>query len=196
MLSLPIIEYRHLSWWCSWLIWSRSVRDGGSDPSNNLTKSTAKLAFADGHCVATHSPGSIHDCKCFAKAQSLLVSISHRLGLGKSGAAAGLQFLWWYPSQRLLPRKPRGISVKFEATAPTMRQSFCCENCRLRTTPESVRFLWRRDYPGFVMVLLSAMRSGVTDNLINELRMGLGVEHCNGGGTGCARYSCQSHSGN
>ena len=73
------------------------------------------------------------------------------------------------------PRKPRGGSVEFEATAPTMRQSFCCENCRRRTTPESVRFLGRRVYPGFVMVLLSAMQSGVTDNLINELRMSLGM---------------------
>ena len=73
------------------------------------------------------------------------------------------------------PRKPRGGSMEFEATAPTMRQSFCCDNCRRRTTPESVRFLGRRVYPGFVMVLLSAMQSGVTDNLINELRLSLGV---------------------
>jgi hypothetical protein len=34
--------------------------------------------------------------------------------------------------------------------------------------------------PGFVMVLLSAMQSGVTDNLINELRLSLLVAHkCN-----------------
>ena len=73
------------------------------------------------------------------------------------------------------PRKPRGGSVEFEATAPTMRQSFCCDNCRRRTTPESVRFLGRRVYPGFVMVLLSAMQSGVTDTLIDELQLHLGV---------------------
>lgn len=35
--------------------------------------------------------------------------------------------------------------------------------------------LGRRVYPGFVMVLLSAMQSGVTDNLINALRLSLGV---------------------
>lgn len=73
------------------------------------------------------------------------------------------------------PRKPRGGSVEFEATAPTMRQSFCCDNCRRRTTPESVRFLGQRVYPGFVMVLLSAMQSGVKDTLINELQLHLGV---------------------
>lgn len=72
------------------------------------------------------------------------------------------------------PCKPRG-SGELEMTAATTRHSFCCDKCRRRTTPESVRFLRRRVYPGFVMVLLSAMQSGVTDNLINELRMSLGV---------------------
>jgi hypothetical protein len=72
------------------------------------------------------------------------------------------------------PRKPRG-SGELETTAATTRHSFCCDKCRRRTTPESVRFLGRRIYPGFVMVLLSAMQSGVTDKLINELRLSLGV---------------------
>lgn len=73
------------------------------------------------------------------------------------------------------PRKPRGGSIELETTAPTIRQIFCCNNCRRRTTPEAVRFLGRRVYPGLVMILLSAMQSGVTDNLINELRLSLGV---------------------
>lgn len=73
------------------------------------------------------------------------------------------------------PRKPRGGSVELDTTAPITRQSFCCDRCRRRTTPESVHFLGRRVYPGFVIVLLSAMQSGVTDNLINELRLSLGV---------------------
>jgi hypothetical protein len=73
------------------------------------------------------------------------------------------------------PRKPRGGAVV--ATEATTRHSFCCDKCRRRTTPESVRFLGRRVYPGFVMVmvLLSAMQSGVTDTLINELQLHLGV---------------------
>ena len=71
------------------------------------------------------------------------------------------------------PRKPRGGAVM--ATEATTRHSFCCDKCRRRTTPESVRFLGRRVYPGFVMVLLSAMQSGVTHTLINELQLHLGV---------------------
>lgn len=43
----------------------------------NLTKSTAKLAFPSRHCVATRSPGSIHDRQCVAKAQLLSVCINH-----------------------------------------------------------------------------------------------------------------------
>ena len=94
------------------------------------------------------------------------------------------------------PRKPRSGSVELETTAPTMRQSFCCDKCRRRTTPESVRFLGRRVYPGFVMVLLSAMQSGVTDTLFTNCSCTWAwrVEHCNGGGTGGARYSRQPHS--
>lgn len=73
------------------------------------------------------------------------------------------------------PRKPRGGSVDLDTTTPTTRQSFCCDRCRRRTTPASVRFLGRRVYPGFVLILLSAMQSGVTDNLIHELRLSVGV---------------------
>ena len=71
------------------------------------------------------------------------------------------------------PRKQRE-SGELETVAATTRYSFCCEKCRRRTIPESVRFLRRRIYPGFV-IFLSAMQSGVTDNLINELRLSLGV---------------------
>jgi len=73
------------------------------------------------------------------------------------------------------PRKPRGEPKETDSVAATTRQSFCCDRCRRRTTPESVRFLGRRVYPGFIMVLLSGMQSGVTNNLINKLRLHLGV---------------------
>lgn len=72
------------------------------------------------------------------------------------------------------PRKPQ-VSGELEAAVATTRHSFCCDKCRRRTTPESVRFLGRRVYSGFVVVLLSAMQSGVTDNLIKEFRLSLGV---------------------
>lgn len=73
------------------------------------------------------------------------------------------------------PLKPQGRSVELETTAPTMRKSFCGDKCRRRTTPESVLFLGRRVYPGFIMVLLSCMQCGVTDTPINELQLHFGV---------------------
>ncbi|MFM0150870.1 hypothetical protein P0D89_53600, partial [Paraburkholderia sp. RL18-085-BIA-A] len=57
----------------------------------------------------------------------------------------------------------------------TRRHSFCCQTCRRRTTPASVRFLGRRFYAGTVVVLLSAMDDGVTNRRIEELRRVLGV---------------------
>ena len=56
------------------------------------------------------------------------------------------------PHRACYPRKPRGGSVELETKIPTMRQSLCCDKCKRRTTPESVRFLGRRVYPGFIMV--------------------------------------------
>ncbi|MEM5384113.1 hypothetical protein VSR68_11015 [Paraburkholderia phymatum] len=71
------------------------------------------------------------------------------------------------------PRKPRGLSDS--ADPPSRRHSFCCETCRRRTTPASVRFLGRRVYTGAVVVLVSAMGEGVTNRRIEELRAVLGV---------------------
>jgi len=71
------------------------------------------------------------------------------------------------------PRKPRGLSDS--ADPPSRRHSFCCEACRRRTTPASVRFLGRRVYTGTVVVLVSAMDEGVTNRRIEELGRVLGV---------------------
>jgi hypothetical protein len=70
-------------------------------------------------------------------------------------------------------RKPRGLPDPIER--PDRRYSFCCQTCRRRTTPASVRFLGRRFYAGTIVVLMSAMDDGVTNRRIEELRHVLGV---------------------
>ena len=55
-------------------------------------------------------------------------------------------------------RKPRGPCSA--AVDPT-RFSFCCGICRRRCTPKSVRFLGRRVYWGSVVVLATALCSGL-----------------------------------
>jgi hypothetical protein len=52
------------------------------------------------------------------------------------------------------PRKPRGVPPAHE-DAYSVRYSFTCGRCDLRTTPPSVRFLYRRLYVAAVVLLAS-----------------------------------------
>jgi hypothetical protein len=70
------------------------------------------------------------------------------------------------------PRKVRGLAVE------AWRDSFCCatEGCRRRVTPGSVRFLGRRVYAGFIVVLLTALRHGLSADRVQVLQEQLGVD--------------------
>lgn len=70
-------------------------------------------------------------------------------------------------------RKPRGLPPDLEE-AHYRRLSLCCDDCRQRATPPSVRFLGRRVYTGVVMVLASARR--LTAARLRELQATLGVD--------------------
>ena len=72
-------------------------------------------------------------------------------------------------------RKPRGGPKKDEEL---YRDSFCCDQdgCRKRHTPPSVRFLGRRVYWGFVVVLVSAMQHGLKPERVGVLRKQLGID--------------------
>ena len=56
------------------------------------------------------------------------------------------------------PRKPRGCPPELRPDFQT-RFSFCCSQCRKRTTAVSVRFLGRRVYLGLAVVLMSVRRT-------------------------------------
>jgi len=70
------------------------------------------------------------------------------------------------------PRQPRG------GPDWKVRYSYCCarEGCRRRCTPESVRFLGRRVYVGFVVVLITVMHHGVTAARARALAEHMGVD--------------------
>jgi hypothetical protein len=74
------------------------------------------------------------------------------------------------------PRKPRGVPAAVEAEY-SRRFSFCCaeDGCRHRCTPASLRFLGARVYVGAVVVLLSALRHGLTPERVARLRETVGV---------------------
>ena len=73
------------------------------------------------------------------------------------------------------PRKPRGGAAWPE---DPKRLSLCCdvEGCRRRLTPASVRFLGRRVYVGFVVVLVAAMHHGLSPQRVERVRGVLGVD--------------------
>lgn len=60
------------------------------------------------------------------------------------------------------PRKPRGLPPAWLKHC-NYRLSFDCSVCGKRHTPPSVRFLERRVYLGFAVVLSCAARSGLTE---------------------------------
>ena len=70
----------------------------------------------------------------------------------------------------LYPRKVRGVPEEVEEEHQR-RWSFCCaeEGCRKRTTPASFRFLSRRVYAATVVVLVSALRHGLTAERVRRL---------------------------
>ena len=72
------------------------------------------------------------------------------------------------------PRKVRGLATTTEA----WRDSFCCaeDGCRRRLTPGSVRFLGRKIYAGFIVVLLTALRHGLSVERVRVLQEHLGVD--------------------
>ena len=72
------------------------------------------------------------------------------------------------------PRKPRGGPERLPP-GYDRRLSFCCADCRRRTTPQSVRFLGRRVFLGAVFVLVCAMRHGLSARRVAELRRQVGV---------------------
>ncbi len=55
------------------------------------------------------------------------------------------------------------------------RYSYCCSRCRLRATPVSVRFLGRRIYAGFWVVLVAALQQGPTRRRVTILSQELGI---------------------
>lgn len=72
------------------------------------------------------------------------------------------------------PRKPCGGPEQLPP-GYDRRLSFCCRDCRRRTTPQSVRFLGRRVFLGAVFVLVCAMRHGLSARRVAELRRQVGV---------------------
>jgi len=108
-----------------------------------------------------------------------LYALLHRLDLDLAQAtrASGCPHCGDVLHSARYRRKPRGGPPELD-TEHDWRQSFCCarEGCRRREMPPSVRFLGRRVYFGAVVVLVCALRDGLSPRRVQELRALLGVD--------------------
>ena len=73
-------------------------------------------------------------------------------------------------------RKPRGVPAGL-SREHTRRFSLCCgkDGCRTRETPSSLRFLGRKVFLGGMVVLISAMQSGLNPERMKRLKALVGV---------------------
>jgi hypothetical protein len=73
-------------------------------------------------------------------------------------------------------RKPRGVPAGL-GPEHLRRFSLCCarDGCRTRETPSSVRFLSRKVFLGAMVVLISAMQSGLTLQRMKRMKALVGV---------------------
>jgi hypothetical protein len=72
-------------------------------------------------------------------------------------------------------RKPRRGLPEELRDEYRWRESLCCDRCRKRTTPPSLRFLGRRVYLAALVVLVSAMTGGVTAGRAARMEALVGV---------------------
>jgi hypothetical protein len=72
------------------------------------------------------------------------------------------------------PRSPVGIPIQFRDHYDE-RLSFCCDTCRKRMTPPSVKFFGRRWYPAPLFILISAFMRGVTEYHLDQMKRHFGL---------------------
>jgi hypothetical protein len=72
------------------------------------------------------------------------------------------------------PRSPLGLAAQFRSDYDT-RFSFCCNDCRKRITPPSVRFFGRRRYPAPLLLLISALMMSITDYRLLQIKRHFGI---------------------
>ena len=72
------------------------------------------------------------------------------------------------------PRSPVGLPSQFRKHYDE-RLSFCCDICRKRTTPQSVRFFGRRWFPAPLLILISALTLGINERRLAAVKRHFGI---------------------
>jgi hypothetical protein len=72
------------------------------------------------------------------------------------------------------PRSPLGVPIEHRQYYEE-RYSYCCSQCRKRTTTQSVRFFGRRWYPEPLFLLISSLMYGGLNKLCGQLSRLFGI---------------------
>lgn len=72
------------------------------------------------------------------------------------------------------PRSPLGMYVQFRQIYDS-RISFCCRDCRKRSTSQSVRFFGRRWYPAPLFIFISILTCGISDKRLDQMKRHFGI---------------------
>ena len=72
------------------------------------------------------------------------------------------------------PRSPFGLPFILRAFYQN-RFSFCCNLCRKRSTPESVRFFGRRRFPGALFLLVCLLKCGISERRLRQIKQHFGI---------------------
>ncbi len=72
------------------------------------------------------------------------------------------------------PRNPCGLFPPFRSGYEA-RLSFCCDRCRKRITPPSVRFFGRRWFPAPVHLLISLLKLGLNERRLAQVKQRFGI---------------------
>lgn len=72
------------------------------------------------------------------------------------------------------PRSPCGLLPRFRSGYEE-RLSFCCDRCRKRTTPPSVRFFGRRWFPAPVHLLISLFKLSLNEQRLLQVKQHFGI---------------------
>ena len=107
-----------------------------------------------------------------SRSHLLLLTIDREMAI--ECQQAGCQHCGGKLHQGNYPRSPHGVPGPFRDHYDS-RFSFCCQDCRKRTTPPTVRFFGRYWYVAPVLLLLSALAFGLSARRRDKIKNYLGV---------------------
>lgn len=113
----------------------------------------------------------LHNFLSNANFHSFLVSLDQEIAkeTQQKGCSCGGKL-----HQANYPRSPSGL-LQEHRSEYEQRLSFCCDDCRKRMTPASVRFFGRRWFVAPVLVFISVLTLGINHYRLEQVKRHFGI---------------------